>query len=367
MKIMVLGIRGFPKVQGGVETHAEQLYPRLVREGCSVEVIVRASWTSRLLRTHEGVSLTRLWAPRLRGTEAFIHSLIGVFYAAWRRPDILHIHAIGPAIFTPLARCFGLRVVVTHHGQDNERDKWGRFARSVLRLGERWGMCCSQARIGISRVIVERVRRLYGLPMYLIPNGVPPPVFPPTVTQLERFGLQPGRYVLQVSRLVPEKRQLDLIDAFRAARLPPPWTLVLVGGGDSSEYCRELGTRAAGGDVRMTGFLSGEPLRELYANAGLFVLPSSHEGLPIALLEALSYGLPVVASDIPANLEVGLPANCYFPVGNSAELSRRLQAAVSGTRDRAACAALRERVLNHYDWNDVARRTLDVYRRICDA
>ena len=123
MRVMVLGLRGFPDVQGGVEKHAEHLYPLLVQSGCQVEVITRSPYTSRDHRSWKGITFHRIWTPRLTGIEAFVHSILGVFYAAIKRPDVLHIHAIGPAIVTPLARLLRLRVVVTHHGPDYDREK----------------------------------------------------------------------------------------------------------------------------------------------------------------------------------------------------------------------------------------------------
>src|SRR6056297_190878 len=133
MRILVVGLRSLPNAEGGVERHAEELYPRLVQLGCDVEVAVRSPFHDRNELDHwHGVRLRRLWSPRLGGLEAFVHTLIAVGYAAIRRPDILHIHAVGPALMTPLARLLGLRVIVTHHGPDYDREKWGAFARSVL-------------------------------------------------------------------------------------------------------------------------------------------------------------------------------------------------------------------------------------------
>lgn len=364
MKVMVLGLRGIPGVQGGVETHAEHLYGRVVAAGCQVDLIVRTQWVPTQLVEYQGIRIHRIWAPTKPGLEALVHSLLGVFYAAWKRPDILHVHAVGPAVVTPIARLLGLKVVVTHHGPDYDRDKWGRFARWFLRTGESLGMRWSNARIVISRVIAGIVRDKYGLDSDLIPNGVDAPPASPGNTTLGRWGLTKGRYVLQVSRLVPEKRQLDLVAAFLRAK-PQGWKLVLVGGIDQNPYCAQLQAAAlADEDVILTGFLSGEPLREIYANAGCFVLPSSHEGLPIALLEALSFGLRVIASDIPANLEIGLPEQSYFRTGDVGQLADRLTSNADTPDDPVESAARRDWVLAKYDWNDVARQTCAVYERV---
>src|ERR1700704_111167 len=171
---MFLGIRGIPSVQGGVETHAEQLYRRLAELGCDVEVLVRTPFVPAGHRSFGTIRLRRIWSPRTSGYEALVHSLLGVLYAGITRPDVLHIHAVGPAIVTPIARLLGLRVVVTNHGPDYDRDKWGPFPRWVLRTGESLGMRWSHARIAISRVIEQLIQAKYGQESDLIPNGAVP-------------------------------------------------------------------------------------------------------------------------------------------------------------------------------------------------
>jgi len=368
MHVMVLGLRGFPDVQGGVERHAEQLYPLLAQLGCEVEVVVRAPYHRPGKPLHwNGVRFRRLWSPRANGFEALIHSFLATLYAAARRPDVLHIHAVGPALLTPLARMLGLRVVVTHHGADYDREKWGRLARWVLRIGERWGMDFAHERIVISEVIRRHVAARYGRGAVVIPNGVHIPRSPGSAGALHRFVLAPGRYVLQVSRLVPEKRHVDLIHAFAEARIAG-WKLVLVGElAQPDAYAREviaLAERTPG--VVLTGFQTGSDLHELYAHAGLFVLPSSHEGLPIALLEALSFGLPTLASDIPANMDVGLPRSSYFPLGDVAALAKAMRARAASPLADEERRRIRAWVAERFDWNDIARRTLDVYRGVVD-
>jgi glycosyltransferase involved in cell wall biosynthesis len=366
MHVMFLGLRGFPRVQGGVETHAEHLCPLLAEQGCEVTAIVRSPYMPpEKGGGWRGVRFVRVWAPRSKGLEAIVHSFLGVLVAAVRRPDILHIQAIGPALVTPLARLLGLRVVVTHHGPDYDRQKWGGFAKWALRMGERLGMRWSSARIVISQVIRSLVREKHGVDAALIPNGVVLPDLPAGRAVLDAFGLEPERYVVLVSRLVPEKRHLDLIEAFRRAA-PPGWKLAIVGASDHpDDYVRGvLAAAEATPDVVCTGFQSGERLAELFGRAGLFVLPSSHEGLPIALLEALSYGLPVVASEIPANLEVGLPAAHYFPLGDVDGLAQRLRELAARPLTAEDREARRQWVGERYDWHEIARRTLAVYRSV---
>lgn len=362
LRVFMLGLRGFPGVQGGVETHAEHLCPLLVEMGCEVTVLARSSYQPiEIGKEWKNVKFVTLWAPKFKGLEAITHTFLGVLYAAVKRPDILHIQAIGPAIMTLPARLLGLRVVVTHHGPDYDRQKWGRFSSIILQLGERWGMRFSNGRITISKVIADLVRTKHGVESALIQNGVVLPQLPNSTGALETFELTRGRYVLMVSRLVPEKRHLDLIAAFKRANLPN-WKLVLVGDADHPDaYQREVMKKAAAAGVIMTGFQCGLALQELYVHAGLFVLPSSHEGLPIVLLEALSYGLPVLASDIPANLEVGLPAEHYFPLGDSEVLADRIRRLSIENMTMITRESSRLWVTQRYDWRDIAKKTLDLY------
>lgn len=366
MKILVVGLRGFPDIQGGIETHCEHLYPRLVELGAEVEVFTRSTyWGKDKPKQYQGVTLTSLWSPAHTQLETFVHSFLAVVMAAFKRPDVVHIHAIGPAIFVPLARLAGLNVVVTHHGPDYDREKWGRFPRWILRTGERLGMRWAQSRIVISKTIRALVQDKHQRDSDLIPNGVPLASPVASTDWLQARGVTPGKYAVQVSRLVPEKRQLDLAHAFAASDASTAgWHLLLVGALDSDdEYQTELrSVAAANPQIMLTDFQSGDALREILTHAGAFVLPSSHEGLPIALLEALSYSLRAFASDIPANLEVPLPADQFFALGDVDALAGLLSEAAKHDwtdADRARALAITQ----HYDWDLIAQQTLEVYQR----
>jgi len=365
LRVMMLGLRGFPGVQGGIETHCENLCPLLADMGCDITMLARAPYQpAEIGPVWKNVKIVPLWSPRTKGLEAIIHTFLGLLYAAIKRPDILHIQAIGPGIMTPLARLFGLKVIVTHHGPDYQRQKWGWFASFILKLGESWSIKYANERIVISKGIQNLVRLKHNMGSELIPNGVMTPVIPDSTDALKKFALKQGKYVLLVARLVPEKRHLDLITAFNQANIPD-WKLVLVGGADHPDsYQAEVTARAAETGVVMTGVQRGLTLQELFANAGLFVLPSSHEGLPIVLLEALSFGLPVLASDIPANLEVGLAANHYFPLGDIEALTIAIkQFSVKGLTD-AECESTRSWVTEKYDWKNVAEKTFELYKSV---
>ena len=368
MKIFVLGTRGFPDVQGGVEQHCEQLYPCLEKLGCDITVITRSPYIPRDQRRGKwkGVKLIHLWAIRNKYLEAITHTFCGLLVAAFHRPDIVHFHAIGPSVFTPLAKILGLKVVVTNHGPDYLRKKWGKFSRFVLTLGESMAIRYADEVIVISSGIKEMVERKYGRnDLRLIPNGVTLPEIVPPGETLIRFGLAAGKYVMAACRFVPEKGLLDLIAAYQ--RLDnPEFKLVLAGSADHENTSSRAIKAVAGRDERiiLTGYLSGRPLKELFSNAGLFVLPSSHEGLPIALLEAMSYGLPVLASDIPPNRELPLPRDRYFPVGDVRRLCEQMRElfvqGISGEEKEQQSRLL----ARFYDWDKLADKTLEVYNNI---
>jgi glycosyltransferase involved in cell wall biosynthesis len=366
IRVMMMGLRGFPGVQGGVETHAENLCPLLVEMGCDVTVLVRPFYQHAEIGPNwKGVKFVSIWAPKSKGAEAFLHSFLGVLYAAFKRPDVLHIQAIGPAIMTPIARMFGLKVVVTHHSQNYDHQGWGRFARFVLRSGESLGMRFSNARIAISKVLSNIVMHLYQRDSVVIPNGVVSPALPHAITSLDQFGLEPQKYVVLVGRLVAEKRHLDLIAAFNRAALPG-WKLAIVGASDHPDaYVLDVLDQAKRSEnIVCTGLQTGNALRELYGHAGIFVLPSSHEGLPIALLEALSYGLPVIASDIAANLEVGLDKLHYFPLGDVDMLAQKLKEFSVLLRSPELIEERRAWVSERFNWKNIAQKTLTVYQGV---
>lgn len=366
MKVFVVGTRGFPGVPGGVEKHCEELYPRLVARGVDVTVFTRSSYLPRRFRRKQwrGVKLIHLWCLRSKHLEAIIHTFAGVLIARIHSPDIIHFHAIGPSLLVPLAKALGMKPVVTDHGPDYLRQKWGMLSRRALMLGEELAARHAAGIIAVSEGIRESVRMKYGRgDLHLIPNGIvlPQPV-PPGET-LARLNLEPGGYVLAVSRFVPEKGLGDLVAAYRALDAPP-FKLVLAGGADHASDCSRQIAAAARRDDRIVipGFISGPPLEELFSNAGLFVLPSYHEGMPIALLEAISYGLPVLVSDIEPHREMRLPAGRYFPVGDVGELARKMRELFELGISPEERKELRESLVRLYDWDRITRRTERVYR-----
>lgn len=361
MKIFVTGTRGIPDIPGGVESHCQHLYPRVVQHGHEVKLCRRRSYVDEPLDRWEGVALVDVFSPEKKSLEAIIHTFLAILEARKWGADVVHVHAVGPSLMIPLARLLGMKVVMTNHGPDYDRQKWGKAARTILKLGEYLGGKAANEVIVISQHIREIVRRRCGRDSVLIPNGV---VIPETVSAtdyIDSHGLEPGRYLLAVARLVPEKGLHDLVAAFETMEMP--WKLVIAGDADhEDDYSRSLKAQAAGNPkMVLTGYVTGEPLQQLYSHAGLFVMPSYHEGLPIALLEAMSYGLPVLVSDIPANLEVELDEEAYFPCGNVDALAEQMLNKASLEFSTAQREEQVNSLRQKYDWVTIAATTVSVY------
>lgn len=365
-RIAVLGTRGFPGVQGGVERHCENLYTRLAQRGCRVRVYTRSTYGDPAHTWYEGVERYPLWAPRVKSLEAIVHTFLGLLHLAVRKRefDVVHVHAIGPSLLAPLARLFGMRVIVTNHGPDYERQKWGVTAKSVLRLGERWGTMYAHEVIAVAKHIQAYLEREYRRTVHYVPNGIPALRKQPPGRLLKGFTLEASRYVLAVGRFVPEKGFHDLVRAFSG--VDPAWKLVLTGDADhQDEYSMKLAKQAQEDPrIVLTGTLGGRDLEEIYSNAGVFVLPSYHEGLPLTLLEALSYGLPVLVSDIPANREViEHPARLFAP-GDVGRLRSLLASDMRAITEDRRPEDMGNVDLVEYDWERIADRTLNIYERM---
>lgn len=319
LKVVVTGTRGIPAIQGGVETHCEELFPRLARYGMDIVLIRRSCYVSPDNRINEfkGVRLVDLYAPHLKSLEAIIHTLLSIIWAKRHRADLVHIHAIGPGIMTPFARLLGLKVVFTHHGPDYDRKKWGIFAKLILRIGEKFASKYANEVIVISRVIEDSILQKFGrASSHLIFNGVPVPKVSSTIDYITSIGLESRNYIFTLGRFVGEKGFDLLINAF-VRLVNDDIKLVIAGDSDhETTYSRQLKDLALKNGVILTGFIRGEKLQQLFTHARVFVLPSFHEGLPISLLEAMSYELPVIVSDIPANKQIDIPLERFFTSGD---------------------------------------------------
>lgn len=362
MKIVVTGTRGIPNVMGGVETHCEELFPRIARRGLDVTVIRRSNYVRDSLTEWNGVKLVDIDCPKKKSFEAIIHTFRAINEAKRLGADVLHIHAIGPALLVPYAKMLGMRVVFTHHGPDYDRDKWGTAAKTILKLGERMGCMFADDVIVISDVIRNLIKEKYGRTknVHLIYNGVSQPEICDYPEYFSELGIEKGKYILGMCRFVPEKNLHHLVEAFakiRKENLSSDIKLVLAGDTDfEDDYSRGLKAMARENGVVLTGFIKGRRLHSLLTHCLCYCLPSSHEGLPIALLEAMSYGVKVIVSDIPANKEVGLPDSDYFPVGNVEALAEKLREVMAKPIEHVNYD------MRKYDWEKIADQVVEIYK-----
>jgi glycosyltransferase involved in cell wall biosynthesis len=367
--VCVAGLRGIPEVMGGVEAHCEALYPRLAaRMGArhNFVVLARAPYVPNVTASYGSVTVVPVWSARSQYFEAIAHTALSVFYSRFAfKAKLIHIHAIGPGLLAPLAKALGMRVILTHHGEDYRRQKWNGLAKTVLRLGEYIGVRSADRIIVVSRSVAERLKRRFpgrADDILFIPNGThaaTPAAVKPQTSVMNRYGLSARGYVLAVGRLVPEKGFHDLIAAFRQSGIPGK--LVIAG---DVEYANAYAAKLRGGadlHVVFTGRLGRTELNELYANASLFVLPSYHEGLPIAALEALAQGAPVLLSDIQPNRDIALPNANYFRTGDVDDLAAALH------RPHASLRVDGAKLLRTYNWDRIAEDTEEVITSLADA
>lgn len=362
MRVCVTGLRGFPNVMGGIETHCEHIYTAMLggEDPMEVSVLARSPYVGSSVYEYAGLKIVPLWTVRNKFAETILHTLISVIYARFSaRADILHIHAIGPGLMAPVARGLGLRVVATHHGHDYERLKWGGIARAALRLGEWCMVQAADSVICVSEGSARKLRATYprrAHKVHHIPNGAAVAGSTPTDRSvLDELRLADRKYILAVGRLVPEKGFQDLIAAAQQADIELP--VVIVGAADHADaFSRELLAQESD-RIRFGGLRRPGELAVLYRHASLFVLPSYHEGHPIAALEALSAGAPMMLSDIDANREIGLEARHYFPLGNVKALAEMLS-----STNYEHLRPSNEEVVAKFSWARIAHATAAVIR-----
>jgi glycosyltransferase involved in cell wall biosynthesis len=287
--------------------------------------------------------------------DAIVHSVLSSVAAMAHRPDIIHYQAIGPGLVAPLPRALSsAKILLTVHGLDGLREKWGPGARKALALAEWMSGRVPDATIVVSRALARHYRARYGTDATFIPNGVDAREPSPAREIVSRYRLRPGSYLLFVGRLVPEKAPHLLVRAFRQVR--GDIRLVIAGGSSFTDRYVESLTKEAARDHRviMTGYVFGTLLDELYSNAAAFVLPSALEGLPLTLLEAASFGVPIVASDIEPHVEIigdVRPGCRMFRSGDQGDLARVMSDVIDALPvERVGGARMRRTVLERYSW-----------------
>jgi glycosyltransferase involved in cell wall biosynthesis len=365
----MIGQRGLPATYGGIEHHVDEIGRRLVERGHDVTVYCRTNYVERATPEYHGIKLRHLPTVGTKHLDAVMHSAVSTLAAVPAGYDIVHYHALGPGVMAPLPRYLTrAKVVLTVHGLDHQRAKWGSGSKAALRAAAWLSGHVPDATIVVARFLTDYYRQTYRRETVYIPNGVAEPTRRPARQIVEQYGLEAGSYMLFLGRLVPEKAPDVLIRAFR--RLPGDQRLVIAGGSSfTTGYVDELHELAkADPRVLFTGYVYGDLLDELYSNAAGFVLPSLLEGLPLTLLEAASYGTPVIASTIPPHLEVlaaEAPGRRLCPPGDEDALLAALERnQADPAAERTGAKALRQHVLDAYRWEDAVEATEATYRRV---
>jgi glycosyltransferase involved in cell wall biosynthesis len=351
LRIAFIGGRGVVSKYSGIEAYYEEVGSRLARMGHEVTVYCRNYFTPGI-DEHNGMRVVRLPTVHSKHLETLIHTFFSTVHAMTRPYDVVHFHALGPALFSGFPRLMGKKTAVTVQGLDWQRKKWGWLASRVLRAGESASVKFPDSTTVVSQALQRRFREMYGADVLYVPNGgaLRSRMEP---RQILQWGLDPGNYVLFLGRFSPEKGCHLLVEAFE--QIDTTAKLVLAGASSyCDEYSREL-QKHASDRIRMLDWVSGDTLDELLTNAALFVLPSDLEGLSLALLDAMGAGLCVLTSDVPENREVAEGAGFTFRRGDVEDLADRMRFLLANPAVRAASGqAARRRIEGQYQWEQIA-------------
>lgn len=339
IKIAVSGLRGFPGVMGGVETHCEELYKRLPKQ-YDITVYGRKNYC-KSAEISSSLKVKALYAPKKQSLETPFHTLLTILHCfIFNRIDVFHIHGIGASIFLPLAKLFFPRVIVTHHSQNYEHQKWGLIARWIFRFGETFALKYADTIFFVSKTLLDQSKLRYSSRAsryHFMANGFSLPD-----QELKVAGID-GPFFLGVGRLVPEKGFHDLVDVFNQYKGPEK--LLIAGASDFENSYTDRIKIKANEKVIFLGKKTRAELKWLYSNCQAFVMPSYSEGLPISALEAVSCGAPIILSNIVQNLDLNFPSACYFNLGDIPALDAKL---------KTGGALVDKSELAKYDWDKIA-------------
>ena len=360
MKIAVIGTRGFPGLQGGIEKHCEELYPRIAKMN-DVEFLIyrRVPYLNEQSAVKfDNIHFKDFRIPKNKYFETFLHSMVSTIHAFFLKPDIVHFHNTGPGIFIPLLKLRRIKIVFTYHNISYTQKKWNSFAKKLLALSETISMKFSDSVIFISKPLKNDVSERFNLSsQYLIFNGVRIPEPSLETSYIESLKLEKRKYIISVGRFMEEKGFDYLIKAFSNAKLQD-CKLVLVGDADyPTTYSTKLKEYAIQNNVILTGNITGERLNQIYSNAKLFVISSFSEGLPIVLLEALSFKLDILASNIAANKQIMISEDDFFEVGNVEDLTKKLKVKVINRINKDYTPMLEQ----YFNWDKAAIQTYNVF------
>lgn len=366
MNIAMLGHKRVPSREGGVEIVVEELSTRLIAMGHNVTCYNRkgkhvSGGKVKKLREYKGVKIKEVFTIDKKGLAAMTSSLFACLAVGFGKYDVVHIHAEGPAFFSFIPKWLGKKVIVTIHGLDWDRAKWGKFASWYIRAGEKNAVRFADEIIVLSQGVKEYFWNTYKRKTCFISNGVNRPQIR-EAKEIRRFGLEKDNYILYLGRIVPEKGEHYLINAFK--KINTDKKLVIAGGiSDTVGYGKELKELATGDDrIVFTGFIQGRMLEELYSNAYIYCLPSDLEGMPLSLLEAMSYGNCCIVSDIDECSEVVEENAVVFKKSDVEDLKYKLEYLLENREvvEKYKKEAM-EFICNKYNWNDVVDKTLKLY------
>ncbi len=371
MKIAMLGHKRIPSREGGIEIVVEELATRMVKKGLDVTCYNRRGhhvsgkeFDTQQISDYKGIRLESVFTVNKKGLAAMTASTVATIKATVGNYDIVHFHAEGPCAMLWLPKLFRKKCVVTVHGLDHQRAKWGFLARTYIMLGEKMAVKFADEIIVLSRNVQKYFQETYGRSTVMIPNGVNKPEIRNPEIINKKYKLNKDSYILFLGRIVPEKGLKYLIQAFK--QVDTAKKLVIAGGSSDTEEFMEKLRELAKGDPRIifTGFVQGRILEELYSNAYIYTLPSDLEGMPLSLLEAMSYGNCCLTSDIPECTEVITDSAVTFHKGNIEDLKEKLQflcdngKTVENYKKRAS-----EYICKRYDWDQVVTDTLYLYNK----
>ncbi|MEO1429157.1 MAG: glycosyltransferase family 4 protein [Cyanobacteria bacterium J06632_19] len=372
MKIAVIGAKGLPPRQGGIEHYCGEVFPRMVAKGHSVDLFARSSYTnSSWLENYdyEGVKVISLPDVSMRGVDAFVTSALGTLAAVGSKYDIIHFQALGPSLFTGLSKVTAKsKIVVTCHGLDWQRAKWGNFSTRLIKAGEQTAVRCADSIIAVSDALKTYFLQTYGKEVVYIPTA--PASYArsdPDFRYGSKLGLEREQYMLFLGRLVPEKRPDLLLEAFTKLQ-PQNWKLVLAGGvSNTKSFTSQLLQKVADNrNIIFAGELRGARLAEIVRGAGLFVLPSDVEGLPMAMLEAMRERIPILASNIPPHKQlIAGGRGRLFDAGSLESCMQELSWATENSTDMTAMAEnAQQYVTANYSWDYITEETLKLYKTL---
>ncbi len=369
MNIAMLGHKRIPSREGGVEIVVEELSVRMTEKGNAVTCYNRRGhhvsgkeFDVSSLSEYKGVRLKDVITIDKKGLAAMTSSFFAAIKAATGKYDVVHFHAEGPCAMIWIPKLFGKRCVCTIHGLDHKREKWTGFAKKYILFGEKMAVKFADEMIVLSQGVQEYFQQIYGRKTVFVPNGVALPENKSADLITSQFDLHKDGYILFLGRIVPEKGLRYLVEAFK--QVDTDKKLVIAGGAsDTEDFWNELKEMAQGDErIVFTGFVQGQLLEELYSNAYIYTLPSDLEGMPLSLLEAMSYGNCCLVSDITECAEVVEDKAVTFAKGDVEDLKKKMQwlcdenEVVLKYKNEAA-----EFICKKYNWDRIVDRTLELY------